>query len=530
MAMNNPVAGLLDHFAACIKSKESEMSVIQQPHAFVLKLSQQQFYAHRPVGNVGKGNKHAATRRQDIFGFAQNSLRFKKMLKHVAIGHKVKLFPYGLAPVRLIQIHREYASTEFAGSLRSFRVNFNAHHAGAGRRKLPGEETGGAAAFQNAAVIPGFFNEKMVPAETIAICGDLIAAAFQGGVLHQRFRWMDEHNCNIALSIQPPASHITMEKAVRSLGCGETIQMPLSEPRVSIVILNWNSYQVTLDCLLSLRKMDYRNFEVVLVDNGSIDGSPVKLLENVPEIRLIRNPTNLGFAGGCNVGIRDALRRGTDYVLLLNNDTIVAPDCLSQLVRVAESDEKVGALSPKILFFDHPDRLNYAGGEHRRWRLFPKVFGLRQLDDGSYDKIREVSFLTGCAFLIKAKAVRQIGVLEEVYFHFYEDIEWSLRVLKAGYKDMYVPSAVVWHKEHYVTNKNQGNGFIEFYLARANMIFARKHVPLKLWPFKMPFFAAWMVYRTLVFSSRLDWQKVLSLYKGFWAGCFLRLPEEETKL
>src|SRR3954467_11696399 len=194
------------------------------------------------------------------------------------------------------------------------------------------------------------------------------------------------------------------------IGRGEPIQMPLSEPRVSLVILNWNSYRVTLDCLLSLRKMDYRNFEVVLVDNGSVDGSASKLQENVPEIRLIRNASNLGFAGGCNVGIRDALRRGTDYVLLLNNDTVVASDFLIQLVRVAESDEKIGAVNPKILFFDRPDRLNYAGGEHRRWRLFPKVFGLRQLNDGTYDTTREVSFLTGCAFLIKAEVVRQIGV------------------------------------------------------------------------------------------------------------------------
>ena len=308
------------------------------------------------------------------------------------------------------------------------------------------------------------------------------------------------------------------------------IPMSFSEPRVTIVILNWNSFEVTLDCLLSLRKMEYRNFEVILVDNGSVDGSPTKLQENAPEIRLIRNATNLGFAAGCNVGIRDAIRRGTDYVLLLNNDTIVAPDFLTQLVSVAESNEKIGAASPKVLFFDHPDRLNYAGGEHRRWRLFPKVFGLRKLNDGAFDKAREVSFLTGCAFLIKAEVVRKIGVLEEVYFHFYEDIEWSLRVLKAGYKAMYVPSAVIWHKEHYVTDKNQGNGFIEFYLARANMIFARKHVPLKLWPFKMPFFAAWMVYRTLVFSFRLDWTKVLALYKGFWAGCFLKLPHEELKV
>jgi len=306
--------------------------------------------------------------------------------------------------------------------------------------------------------------------------------------------------------------------------------MPSRQPRVSIIILNWNSYQVTLDCLLSLQKIDYANFEIVLVDNGSIDGSPAKLLANAPEIRLIRNATNLGFAGGCNVGIRDALHRGTDYVLLLNNDTIVAPDFLSQLVRVAESDEKIGAVSPKILFFDHPDRLNYAGGEQRQWRLFPKVFGLRQLDDGSYDKIREVSFLTGCAFLIKAEVVRKIGVMEQIYFHFYEDIEWSLRVLKAGYKTFYVPAAKIRHKEHYVTDRNQGDGFIEFHLARANMIFARKHVPLKLWAFKMPFFGAWMIYRTLVFLSRRDWQKVSSLYKGLWAGSVTRLPEEDTSI
>ena len=306
--------------------------------------------------------------------------------------------------------------------------------------------------------------------------------------------------------------------------------MSSQEPRVSIIILNWNSYEVTLDCLLSLRKMDYKNFEVVMVDNGSVDGSPEKLLASAPEIRLIRNETNLGFAGGCNAGIRDALSRGNDYVLLLNNDTVVAPDFLSQFVRVAESDAKIGVLSPKILFFDRPDRLNYAGGMHKLWRLFPSVIGLRQRDDGRYDQIREVSFLTGCAFLIKAEVVRRIGVLEEVYFHFYEDIEWSLRAIKAGFKGVYVPQAVIWHKEHYVTNKNHGNGFIEFYLARNNVIFARKHVPLRLWPFKMPFFGAWMIYRTVLFTFHLDWRKVSALYKGLWSGCVTPLPEEDTSL
>lgn len=304
----------------------------------------------------------------------------------------------------------------------------------------------------------------------------------------------------------------------------------MREPRVSIIILNLNSHEVTLDCVLSLRKMDYQNFEVVLVDNGSVDSSPEKIVEGAPEIRLIKNETNLGFAGGNNVGMRDAIHRGADYVLLLNNDTIVAPDFLSQLIQVAGSDSKIGALSPKILFFDRPDQLNYAGGIHKRWRLFPKTIGLFQRDDGRYDEIREVSFLTGCALLIKAEVVRKIGVLEEVYFHFYEDIEWSLRMVQSGYKGVYVPKAKIWHKEHYDTNRNHANGFIEFYLARNNMIFVRKHLPLRLWPFKMPWFGAWMVYRTLVFAFRADWEKVTSLYKGFWSGCRTRLPKEDTTL
>jgi len=308
---------------------------------------------------------------------------------------------------------------------------------------------------------------------------------------------------------------------------GETA---VREARVSIIILNWNSFDATMECLKSLRNLDYRNFEVVVVDNGSVDSSAEKLGESAPEIRLIKSQTNLGFAAGCNVGIRDVLSRGADYVLLLNNDTVVAPDFLSRLMEVAESDAKIGLLNPKMYFFDRPDRLQYAGGVHKFWRLFPQTIGLRQRDDGRYDQVREVSFLSGTALLMKAEVIRRVGVLEEVYFHFYEDIEWSLRAVRAGFKGMYVPKAVIWHKEHYATEKGQRNGFIEFYLARNNIIFARKHLPLRLWPVKMPFFGAWMVYRTLVFAARRDWEKVKSLYKGAWSGCTTKIPEEDTRL
>src|ERR1700727_1111005 len=138
--------------------------------------------------------------------------------------------------------------------------------------------------------------------------------------------------------------------------------MTRSLPKVSILMVTWKSYEMTRDCLLSLRKLDYPSYEIVLVDNGSGDGSPERLASEFPEVRLLRNATNLGFPAGNNVAIRDALERNPDYLLLLNNDTLVAPDFLSKMVAVAESDEKIGLVNPKILYFEPSHRIWLRGG------------------------------------------------------------------------------------------------------------------------------------------------------------------------
>ena len=231
---------------------------------------------------------------------------------------------------------------------------------------------------------------------------------------------------------------------------------PLRQPKVSIIILTWNSYDVTRDCLLSLRKIDYPAFEVVLVDNGSVDGSGKKLAQDFPDVRVILNDKNLGFTGGNNVGMRDVLARGTDYLLLLNNDTIVAPNFLTELVKIAESDERIGMVNPKIYYFEPADKIWYAGGEYVPWKTFPVHFGLRESDVGSYDQTKEVSFVSGCALLVRAEAVRKVGLLDEIFFMGYEDVDWSVRTLRAGYKAMYVPASVVWHRDSYVTKQSMG--------------------------------------------------------------------------
>jgi GT2 family glycosyltransferase len=298
------------------------------------------------------------------------------------------------------------------------------------------------------------------------------------------------------------------------------------EPRVSIIILNWNSYDVTRDCLLSLRKLEYSNHEVVVVDNGSIDSSGERLAQELPEIRLIRNEQNLGFAGGNNVGIRNALDRGTDYLLLLNNDTVVTPNFLSDLVRISESDPRIGMANPKIYFSEPPDRIWYAGGSYQPWRTFPQHFGLRRRDQGQYDAAGEVSFITGCAALVKVQVVEKIGLLDEIFFLSFEDVDWCQRARKAGFKTVYVPASVAWHLDSYDTKKNMGLARRDFYNMRGTVLCARRYLP----PHQVLLFilslGKYLAISTLRALLRVDFRRVAALYRGIWSGCATALPPQ----
>lgn len=293
-------------------------------------------------------------------------------------------------------------------------------------------------------------------------------------------------------------------------------------PKVTIIVLNWNSYEVTRDCFLSLRKLDYPNREIVLVDNGSIDSSGERLAKEFPEVRLIRNEENLGFTGGNNVAIRDALARHTDYLLLLNNDTVVAPNFLGELVRVAENQPQIGLLNPKILYHEPSDRIWYAGGLYKPGWSFAKHLGVRTRDVGRHDEMREVSFTTGCALLLKAEAARHVGLLDEMFFFGLEDLDWCVRARDAGYKAYYVPSAVVWHRAGYVTKNNLGKPVKDFYYFRNSVLLARKHLRVWRWPIYIVSMAGHLVYRTAGYLIRCEPRRVAALYRGLWNGCTTR--------
>jgi hypothetical protein len=198
----------------------------------------------------------------------------------------------------------------------------------------------------------------------------------------------------------------------------------------------------------------YPDFSLVLVDNASSDGTVEQVKRDFPAVEIIVNPRNLRFAGGNNIGIECALRNGADYVLLLNNDTIVDPDFLSELVRTAESEKNIGMAGSKIYYYDDPKRIWFAGGKVEFWNGWVSHIGIREMDHGQHDTTKQVDYLTGCCLLVKREVIEKVGKLDESYFIYGEDADWCIRASAVGFKLFYVPSSVIWHK---VSSSSGGN-------------------------------------------------------------------------
>lgn len=244
------------------------------------------------------------------------------------------------------------------------------------------------------------------------------------------------------------------------------------KPRVEIVVLNWNGCEDTRACLASLEQVDYPAFHVTVVDNGSTDGSPALLRARFPEVTVLETGENLGFAGGNNVGLRCALDRGAGYALLLNNDTEVAPDFLRRMVEVAEADPRVGMVGPTIYYYDHPEVIWSAGGAiDWRWGRTWMV-GLDEPDRGQFGtEPRAVDFVTGCAMLVRREVMERVGLLDERFFLYYEEVEWCVRARRAGFAVLHVPTARIWHK--IPADGRSDSPRVHYYMSRNRLLFLR---------------------------------------------------------
>ena len=253
------------------------------------------------------------------------------------------------------------------------------------------------------------------------------------------------------------------------------------QPSVLVVFLNWNSTDETISAVDSVLRSDYPNFRVLVVDNGSTDGSLARLRSVAEQrVELMELPENLGYTGGCNAGMRRALEQEFDYVWLLNNDALVPSDALTSLVRTAESDLRIGLVNPMTASLKHPQVLTFAGGtvwtEARRYdETDEPAEALRW--EAQYPG-KELAL--GTAMLVRSSLIREIGFLDERFFAYFEDIDYSARSIAAGYRNVVDRSVVVLHlQKHREKSPLELKPYYWYYVTRNESRFWRKHVGLR---------------------------------------------------
>lgn len=238
------------------------------------------------------------------------------------------------------------------------------------------------------------------------------------------------------------------------------------QPKVYIIILNWNGFEDTAQCLKSVMELEYDNYKIILVDNGSVDGSVEKFNLKFPEIKLIKNENNVGFASASNQGIKYAMEEGADYIWLLNNDTVVPRDVLSNLVAACASPQ-IGLASPLIYYYDSPEIIQFCGSVID-WEN-KKIKRLENLEELAAIDVKDNLSLWGTALLIQRKVIDDVGYLSEKYFAYHEDEEYCLRVARAGYRSVVVPDARIFHKNSRSTGSNDAP--MQVFLRSRNLYF-----------------------------------------------------------
>ena len=299
-------------------------------------------------------------------------------------------------------------------------------------------------------------------------------------------------------------------------------------PNVSIIILNWNGKEDTIECLNSLVHVDYPNYNIILVDNASTDGLIEIVQAQFPQVILLRNQENSGFAEGNNIGIRYALSQQADYVLLLNNDTIIEPSFLKKLVNLGEEYSEVGMLSPLIYWYDSPETLWFYHGDIN-WKngyASHKKNDMRQRIKNPAPYDADSMYLSGCALLIKTSVIKAIGELDKRFFCYYEDVDWCVRCKKAGWELAVVPSSAIKHK----VSSSSTPAYGTFLSYRNIILFLWKHSTIPQFLVRV----RRHIYRAL---SEYSWDKEkyyrsesVNPLDGIWAGLFGKYGKQCQKM
>lgn len=242
-------------------------------------------------------------------------------------------------------------------------------------------------------------------------------------------------------------------------------------PKVGIIVLHWRGVEDTLRCIRSVCNSLFTSYLLVVVNNGSREDSALILTDH-PDLEVLETGRNLGYTGGNNCGIRYALAHGCDYILLLNNDAIIAPEAVSELVAAAQFHPQAGFLGPVVYIREDPQRILTSGGVLvNGWMAV--LDGLGQVGQTGSNGVVEKTFLSGCALFVSKQAIDRIGMLDEDFFAYQEDVEWCYRGSKAGFKVLLVPAAKAWHPD--TRQRDEDSIFVTYYITRNSLIFAWKH-------------------------------------------------------
>ncbi|MDI6869836.1 MAG: glycosyltransferase family 2 protein [Bacillota bacterium] len=256
-------------------------------------------------------------------------------------------------------------------------------------------------------------------------------------------------------------------------------RLDLGQPTVAIIVLNWNAAVDTLECLSSLVRSEYRNCSIVVVDNGSTDGSIDLIQSRFPQVTILKNSSNLGYAEGNNRGIAYALTKGAQYIWLLNNDTVVDPMALTKLVEAAETHPQAAFIGSTIRFYNS-EVIWYGGARINWWTGVTEHIGLGQRTLRQTNcEIFSTEYVTGCSLLARSKAIEEIGLLDEKLFLYYEDVDWSIRARRAGWELVQATKSVIWHKVS--SSSKSTSNFVAYYCVRNRLYFLAKHSPCSLW-------------------------------------------------
>lgn len=273
------------------------------------------------------------------------------------------------------------------------------------------------------------------------------------------------------------------------------------QPVVYIILLNWNGWRDTLQCLRSLEVLYYPNYRVVVVDNHSTDHSVEWLRETYPNLTILKTGKNLGFGGGNNVGIRFALSKRTDYVWLLNNDTKVDPPALSAMINMAEADSRIGAVGSVLYYLHEPERVQaWGGGWVNLWLGMAHHFTMPVLSEC-------IHYITGASILIRRAVLEEVGFFDKGFFMYWEDADYCFRVRKAGWKLMVAQDAKVWHKESASLGKR--NPVLDTYFSASTIRFLRRYASVPALPILIG--VGGKLLRRVLTG---DWERVRAVWRG----------------